>query len=596
MDENKHKKIFLPSVVPVKLLAKEISVSPAEVVKKLLESGVLATINESIDFDTAAIIADEFGYEVAEQKETEPEINLNVEGGKKIITRPPVVTVMGHVDHGKTKLLDAIRNTHITETESGGITQHIGAYKASVEIEEKGKKKEKIITFLDTPGHEAFSAMRAHGANVTDLVVLVVAADEGVKPQTVEAISHAKAAKVPIVVAINKIDKPEANPDRVKRELSEYNLVPEEWGGKTPMVPISAKTGQNIDELLEVIILSAELEDLKAAIDVPASGMVIESKVQPGKGALGSIIIRQGILKNSDVFVYDSDYAKVRFMEDWTGKRIKEAFPSDPVLVAGFKKAPKVGSTITVVENEKIAREISEKRAKEMSVKTIKKTSGLIGFSQEAGKEKINELKIILKADVKGSLEAIQGSLEEISGEGIKLTIASSGVGAVTESDINLAIASGATIIAFRVPIPPSVLKLAQANKVKISKYEIIYELINDVTAALEEILEPEIIETEIGSFEVIKVFYRDKERGIVGGKVISGKVTPGTKIKVYRNEEEVGELKTEAVKIGQEAVNQAVKGFEAGISYKGNIKIKPKDILKFILVEEKVRSLKKKS
>jgi len=596
MDENKHKKIFLPSVVPVKLLAKEISVSPAEVVKKLLENGVLATINESIDFDTAAIIADEFGYEVAEQKETEPEINLNVEGGKKIITRPPVVTVMGHVDHGKTKLLDAIRNTHITETESGGITQHIGAYKASVEIEEKGKKKEKIITFLDTPGHEAFSAMRAHGANVTDLVVLVVAADEGVKPQTVEAISHAKAAKVPIVVAINKIDKPEANPDRVKRELSEYNLVPEEWGGKTPMVPISAKTGQNIDELLEVIILSAELEDLKAAIDVPASGMVIESKVQPGKGALGSIIIRQGILKNSDVFVYDSDYAKVRFMEDWTGKRIKEAFPSDPVLVAGFKKAPKVGSTITVVENEKIAREISEKRAKEMSVKTIKKTSGLIGFSQEAGKEKINELKIILKADVKGSLEAIQGSLEEISGEGIKLTIASSGVGAVTESDINLAIASGATIIAFRVPIPPSVLKLAQANKVKISKYEIIYELINDVTAALEEILEPEIIETEIGSFEVIKVFYRDKERGIVGGKVISGKVTPGTKIKVYRNEEEVGELKTEAVKIGQEAVNQAVKGFEAGISYKGNIKIKPKDILKFILVEEKVRSLKKKS
>ena len=596
MDENKHKKIFLPSVVPVKLLAKEISVSPAEVVKKLLESGVLATINESIDFDTAAIIADEFGYEVAEQKEAEPEINLNVEGGKKIITRPPVVTVMGHVDHGKTKLLDAIRNTHITETESGGITQHIGAYKASVEIEEKGKKKEKIITFLDTPGHEAFSAMRAHGANVTDLVVLVVAADEGVKPQTVEAISHAKAAKVPIVVAINKIDKPEANPDRVKRELSEYNLVPEEWGGKTPMVPISAKTGQNIDELLEVIILSAELEDLKAAIDVPASGMVIESKVQPGKGALGSIIIRQGILKNSDVFVYDSDYAKVRFMEDWTGKRIKEAFPSDPVLVAGFKKAPKVGSTITVVENEKIAREISEKRAKEMSVKTIKKTSGLIGFSQEAGKEKINELKIILKADVKGSLEAIQGSLEEISGEGIKLTIASSGIGAVTESDINLAIASGATIIAFRVPIPPSVLKLAQTNKVKISKYEIIYELINDVTAALEEILEPEIIETEIGSFEVIKVFYRDKERGIVGGKVISGKVTPGTKIKVYRNEEEIGELKTEAVKIGQEAVNQAVKGFEAGISYKGNIKIKPKDILKFILVEEKVRSLKKKS
>ncbi|MCX6809648.1 MAG: translation initiation factor IF-2 [Candidatus Berkelbacteria bacterium] len=595
MENNEKIKIKLPSVVPVKLLAEELKVSPIEIIKKLMASGVLATINESIDYDTAAIIADEFNFEAEIEQENRVEDKDFVLEKKTMKDRPPVVTVMGHVDHGKTKLLDAIRSTHIIETESGGITQHIGAYQTKIEIKEKEKKREKIITFLDTPGHEAFSKMRAHGANITDLVILVVAADEGVKPQTVEAISHAKAAKVPIIVAINKMDKPEADPDRVKRDLSQFNLIPEEWGGKTPMVPVSAKTGKNINELLETVVLAADLEELKASQDVPAAGMVIESKIQPGKGAVATVIVKEGIFKAGDVFLFDNEFSKIRFMEDWTGKRIKEAKPSDPILIAGFKKTPKVGSIIRVVKDEKTAKEVSQRLQKESSIRTITKSSGLAELSQEAKEGKIKELNIIIRADVKGSLEAIKGSLEDISGEGVKLNIGSEGIGAVTESDINLALASHGAVIAFRVPTPPQILKLADINKVKISKYEIIYELIDDVTAALEGLLEPEIIETVIGKFEVIKVFHREKDKGIVGGKVISGKITPGTKIRVHREAELIGEIKTESVQSGKEKVNEVTKGFECGVSYIGDIKIKIKDIFEFILVEEKVRTLKKK-
>lgn len=593
MTENK---ITLPAVVPVKMLADELGVSAVDVIKKLMLSGVAASINESIDFDTASIIADEFGFQVAlESEQTEDkqkEDNLDYQLEK----RPPIVTIMGHVDHGKTKLLDAIRNTNIIDTESGGITQHIGAYQTKIEVNDKGKKVQKIITFLDTPGHEAFSKMRARGANITDIVILVVAADEGVKPQTVEAISHAKAAKVPIIVAINKMDKPEADPDRVKRDLSEYNLVPEEWGGKTPMIPVSAKTGQNLEELLEMVVLTAEVEELTAPIDAPAEAMIIESKVQSGKGAVASVIIQRGILKQGDVIVYDDEFCRVRFMENWIGLRIKEAKPADPVLVAGFKKAPKVGSILKAVKDEKTAKDIVINLQKTSSAKTIRKSSGLAEFSQEAKEGKIKELSIILRADVKGSLDAIKESLEDISSEDVKLSIASEGIGAITESDINLAIASHAVIIAFRVPVPPAVLKLAEANKIKISKYDIIYELIDEITAALEGMLEPEIIETVIGRLEILKVFRTEKDKGIVGGKVISGKVSPGTKIRAYRGEEMIGELKTDAIKVANEKVNQVDKNFECGVSYLGDLKLKEGDILEFILVEEKMKTLKKRA
>lgn len=593
------KKILLPSVVAVKALAESLSIAPVDVVKKLMENGILATINESIDFDTAAIIAHEYDIEAEQAEETAEEIQHD-ETSKtaKKVSRPPVVTIMGHVDHGKTKVLDSIRKTNVIDTESGGITQHIGAYQTRVKMKsDKGKSAERTITFLDTPGHEAFSSMRAQGANITDIVVIVVAADEGVKPQTVEAISHAKSAKVPIIIAINKMDKPEADPDKVKRELSEYMLVPEEWGGQTPMVPVSAKTGMGIEKLLEVIILMADLEELIAPVDTNARGTVIEAKIQSGKGAVATVIIQEGTLHARDVIVFDNEYAKVRFLEDWKGARLKEALPSDPVLVAGFKKIPKVGSIIIGVKDEKTAKQIIENRQRKTAVKSVSASSGLVEVSKAAKEgEKITELKIILRADVKGSLEAIKDSLMEYSESDVKITVVSSGLGAITESDINLAIASSAIVLAFRVPIPPNVLKLADANKIKISKYDIIYELINDITSALEGLLEPEIIETVIGKLEVIKMFFKANNKGIVGGKVVSGKITPGTKIYAYRGEEKIGELKTELVQIGGERVNQVEKGNQCGVSYSGDVKLKEGDILEFILVEEKIRSIKKRS
>lgn len=598
MAEDNKRKILLPGVVAVKSLAEALELPAVEVVKKLMENGILATINESIDFDTAAIIAHEFDVEAQKEEEKKEEIDNEVNENIKKEPRPPVVTIMGHVDHGKTKILDSIRKTNVIDTESGGITQHIGAYQTKVRMEnEKGKKIERTVTFLDTPGHEAFSSMRAQGANITDIVVIVVAADEGVKPQTVEAISHAKSAKVPIIVAINKMDKPEADPDKVKRELSEHMLIPEEWGGKTPMVPVSAKTGMGIEKLLEMIILTADMEELTAPVNTNARGTVIEAKVQSGKGAIATVIIQEGSLKPGDVIIYDDEYAKVRFLEDWRGGRVKSALPADPVLVAGFKKIPKVGGIITAVRDEKTAKLKIEERQKTNTVKRVSSVSSLADVSSSAKEgEKITELNIILRTDVKGSLDAIKESLKELSEGDIKITVVSSGVGAITESDINLAIASSAIVLAFRVAIPPNVLKLAEQSSIKISKYEIIYELINDITAALEGLLEPEITETIIGKLEVIKIFFKTPGKGIVGGKVISGKISPGTKIFVYRKDEKVGELKTELVQIGGEKVNLVEKNTECGVSFSGDTRLKTGDVLEFILVEEKIRRLKKKS
>ena len=598
MTDKPKKQIVLPSVVPVRALAEELGVDAIEIIKKLMENGVLATINESVDRDTAAIIADEYSVEVVEEeKEKKPEEKEAKESGGLAprLPRAPIVTVMGHVDHGKTKLLDAIRKTNIFETESGGITQHIGAYQTGVFVKEGKKESGKLITFLDTPGHEAFSAMRAHGANITDIVVLVVAADEGVKPQTIEAISHARAAKVPIIVAINKADKPDADPDKVKRELSEQKLVPEEWGGQTPMISLSAITGQNIDKLLETIVLTSEMEGLTAPRDAPGKGMVIESKVQGGKGAVATVIVREGTLKPSDVLVYSNEYAKIRFIEDWSGKRTKEALPSDPVLIAGFKKIPKVGSIVRAVESEKIARELTEQKIRAGLARSISQSSGLKEVSSGAREGKITQLNIILRADVKGSLDAIKSSLGDLATKDIAVKVVSEGIGSVTESDINLALASQAVILAFRVSIPPAVLRLAESSKIKISRYEIIYELIDEVTGALEGMLEPEIVETKLGKLKILKLFRRQKGSGIAGGKVTSGKVTPGPKINVWRAGENIGELKTNLIQVANEKVGEVVAGSECGVSYFGELKLKEGDVLEFIRVEEKLRTLKKK-
>ncbi|OQA53290.1 MAG: Translation initiation factor IF-2 [candidate division WS2 bacterium ADurb.Bin280] len=595
--EEKNQTVLLPEVVSIKMLATQLGVAPVEIIKKLMESGILVNINESVDFDTAAIIASEFQFDAIKSDEEESRTEEKDDKSKiKKKVRPPVVTIMGHVDHGKTKLLDAIRETNIIGTESGGITQHIGAYQTKVKFEEEnGKKSQRAITFLDTPGHEAFSQMRAQGANITDIVIIVVAADEGVKPQTLEAISHAKAAKVPIIVAINKIDKPDSDIDRVKRQLTEHMLVPEEWGGKTPMIGVSAKTKEGIDKLLELIVLTADVEELEARSDGNAKAVVVESKIQSGKGAVATSIIQEGILKPGDVIIYDDDFAKVRFLEDWKGQRIKQALPSDPVMIAGFKKIPKTGGIIFALKDEKTAKARLEERRKKDTVKGIGAVRSLADVSKSTKEgEKITELKIILRADVKGSLDAITDALEKFSQSDIKVTAVSSALGAITESDINLAIASGAIVVAFRVPIPANVLKLSEANDIKISRYEIIYELIDDISAALEGLLEPEIIETTIGKLEVIKVFFKSKGKTIVGGKVIEGKITPGTKVLVYRGEEKIGELKTELVQIGGERVNVVEKGNECGVSCLGELKLKAKDILEFVLVEEKIRSIKK--
>lgn len=592
------KSINLPEVVSVRNLSELLEVTPSEIIKKLISSGVMATINESIDFDTAAIIADEFGFDVVkEEQKSEEQSDEEDDSGKdtELKNRPPVVTIMGHVDHGKTKLLDAIRQTNVIETESGGITQHIGAYQTAVEIEEGKKKIKRVITFLDTPGHEAFSAMRAHGANITDIVILVVAADEGVKPQTVEAISHARAAKVPIIVAINKADKPESDLERVKRELSEHKLIPEEWGGQTPMMAVSAKTGMNIKELLELVVLTADVEGIKASYEKNAKGMIIESKMQSGKGPIATVVIQEGTLRPGDTIVYQDHYSKVRFIEDWKGKRIKEAYPSDPILIAGFKSVPKVGMFIKQVKDEKTAKLITESLSKQNSIRSIAKSISLSEISKEAKEGSLKELNLIIKTDVKGSLDAIKSTLMDIDAQDIKVNIISDGVGAVTESDVNLALASHAVILAFRSPVPPAVLKHAESNKVKISKYDIIYQLIDDILAALEGMLEPEIIETVTGKLEILKVFRTEKDRGIVGGKVISGYISPGSKIKVYRDEEVLGELKTESVQLGGEKVSQIAKGNECGVSYIGSLKLKQSDTLEFILVEEKLKKIKKK-
>jgi len=578
----------VPSVLTVREFAESLNLPVTEVIGTLIKNGVMATINESIDFDTMAIIGDELGFEIKPQKTEEKEVATESKAKKHLIPRAAVVTVMGHVDHGKTKLLDAIRETDVVSTESGGITQHIGAYQVTIrpkDIKTK-KQKERTITFLDTPGHEAFSAMRAHGANITDVVVLVVAANDGVKPQTIEAVNHAKEAKVPVVVAINKVDLPDADVEKTKRQLADIGLNPEEWGGKTPMVQVSAKERKNIDVLLEMILLVADMAELKADPSQGASGVVIESHMQAGRGPIATVLVQEGTLHLSDPIVMGRTYGKIRIMENYLGKKVAEALPSTPVRIAGLQDLPNFGDRFIVVTNEKDAREMT--KAKSITRKVISITE----LSADIKEGKVKELKVVLKADVAGSLEAIKNSLKNISTEEVKINVIHEGVGDISESDINMAVASSALVIGFRVKADADVINLAKRENIRISIYEIIYQLIDDLSAALSGLLEPEIIETEIGRLEVLAVFRTTKNEKIIGGKVTSGKIEPGAAFRIVRDKDTIDEGKITNLQQNKKETTEVLEGFECGLKITSSTKVLVGDILEIYKKEERIRKL----
>jgi translation initiation factor IF-2 len=583
------RQVAVSSVVTVRDFAATLQLPVTQVISMLLKNGVIATINESIDFDTAAIIGDELGFEIVRKGEPSKE-TVEETAESKILPRPPIVTVMGHVDHGKTLLLDTIRKTNVVAEEAGGITQHIGAYQ--VEIKDKEKKARKI-TFLDTPGHEAFSAMRAHGANVTDIVVLVVAADDGVKPQTIEAYTHARAANVPIIVAINKIDLPAANPEKVKRQLSEIGLIPEEWGGKTIMVPLSAKTGQGIETLLEMIALTSDLKKIQARAAGSARGVIIESQLLKGMGPVATVLIQEGVLKIGDIASAGYSWGRIRIIQDDQGRRLKEARPGLPARIAGLSDIPSVGDILMVVPDEKTARARAQKITR-ISHPTLRLTDLSVVAKGEAAKS----MTVVLKADVSGSLDAIKKSLADLVTEDVQISLVHEGIGPIGDSDVNTAAASNALILGFKVPVLPVAQRLAEEKGVKIAVYEVIYKLIEDVVKLLEALLPPEIIEIELGRLEITHLFKQSRAKQIVGGKVTKGTIEKGA-AEVLREDKLVGKGEIQSVQIAKSTVPQAKEGSEAGILFVSPLdyaKIKVGDTVIAKGIERRLRHLKKAS
>lgn len=565
----KKQKVEIPKIITVRKFSETLNIPVTVIIKKLMQNGVMANINESIDFDTASIVADEFNYEITPEQDIENKIENE---HKNLETRPPIVVVLGHVDHGKTTLLDAIRKTDIVSSESGGITQHIGAYQV---IWKDKKDKKRPITFLDTPGHEAFSAMRAHGANITDIAILVVAADDGVKPQTKEAISHIKAANIPVIVAINKIDKPGADIERVKRELADLSLNPEEWGGETIMVPVSAKKGEGIANLLDMVLLTSDMKELKAEYASLAEGVVIESHMQAGLGPVATVLIQHGSIEKGDVLVIGNNIlAKIRFMEDYLGNRISIATPSMPVRIIGLSDTPSFGSKVKEVDSEREAKNI-------INIKnTQAKSIGFYHLSEEIKQGKIKILNIILKTDTQGSLEAIKNTLEQLSSDRVKIKIISGAVGPVNENDINLSLAGNALIVSFKVKTNENVKKLANDKKIKIENYDIIYRLIEDVQKLINGLIEPEKVIVIIGKFEALKLFYKTSDKKLVGGKVVDGKMNEGDKVKIYHSGEVVGKGKIESIQIEKNKVITTSKSQECGLLINTHTQIKPGDLV----------------
>jgi translation initiation factor IF-2 len=562
--------VELPPSITVKQLADVLKVEPVKIIKQLMRKGIMANINQTLDFDTASITAADFGYAAKAEKERRALPSRKGKGKGKLSVRSPVVTVMGHVDHGKTSLLDVIRKTNVTAHEAGAITQHIGAYQALVD----GRK----ITFLDTPGHEAFTAMRARGAQVTDIVILVVAADDGVMPQTVEAINHARAAKVPIVVAINKIDKPDANPERVKQQLADLGLVVEEWGGDTVCVPISAKREQGISDLLENLFLVADILELKADADRAAEGVVIEAKLDKTKGPLATFLVQKGTLKRGDVVVAGGAWGKIKAMFDDTGKQVHKAEPSTPVKVLGLNEVAKSGDLFIVVPNEHEARSIVE----EQKYSRLRPTLSLSALSSQISDGQIKELNIVLKTDVEGSIEPIKTSVERLGTEKTKARVIHAASGSITEGDVLLASASKGIIIGFNTPTSPGATQLANVEAVGIQHYDVIYKLIEDMDRTLKGMLEPTYTEVLRGRAEVRAVFPSSKLGKIAGVYVTEGKIWRDAQVKILRQNKTVGESRVSSLKRFKEDVTEVAAGLECGLGIEGSIDFQTGDIIEF--------------
>ena len=587
--EKKTQVVEIPETIVVSELAQKMNVKAGEIVKQLMKMGAMATVNQPIDQETAILVVEEMGHEAVAAKESSIEDKLvenlvdNVEGDEQ--PRAPVITVMGHVDHGKTSLLDYIRKAKVASGEAGGITQHIGAYRV--------KTSQGELTFLDTPGHAAFTAMRARGAQSTDVVILVVAADDGVMPQTEEAVQHAKAAGVPLVVAVNKIDKESADPDRVKNELAAKDVIPEEWGGDTQFVNVSAHTGEGIDKLLESVSLQAELLELKAAVDVPARGTVIESRVDKGRGVVATVLVQAGQLKYGDILLAGQAFGRVRAMTNEFNETIKEAGPSTPVEILGLDQAPSAGDEFLVVPDERKAREVAEFRTEKERQEKLQRqqASKLENMFANMGQNETKNLSVVLKADVKGSLEAIQGALTDLGNDEVQVNIASTGVGGITANDVNLAMTTNAIIVGFNVRADASTRQLAESESVEIRYYSIIYQLIDEVKAALSGMLDPERVEEIVGIADVREVFRSPKFGQVAGCMVTEGTVFRNKPIRVLRDNVVIFEGELESLRRFKDDVQEVRNGTECGIGVK-NYDVKVGDQIEVFEVKEVAREL----
>jgi translation initiation factor IF-2 len=582
------REVLIPETITVADLAHKMSVKAAEVIKALMKLGQMVTINQVLDQETAMIVVDDMGHMAKRAKIDDPEAFLEQAERKDVPTEPraPVVTVMGHVDHGKTSLLDYIRRTRVASGEAGGITQHIGAYHVDTE---RGS-----ITFLDTPGHEAFTAMRARGAKVTDLVVLVVAADDGVMPQTIEAVHHAKAAKVPMVVAVNKVDKPEANPDRIKQELSQHGVIPEDWGGDTMFVEVSAKTGNGIDRLLEAVLLQAEVLELKAPRNTPARGVIIESRLDKGRGPVATALVQSGTLQRGDIVLAGAVFGRVRAMSDETGDNVEKAGPSIPVEIQGLSDVPVAGEEVIVLGDERKAREIALfRQGKFREVKLAKQQAAKLDNMFEQMKSgEAKTLSLIIKADVQGSYEALAHALGRLSTEEVRVNIVHAGVGGITESDVNLALASNAVIIGFNTRADATARKLIASHGIDVRYYTIIYEAVDEVKNALSGMLAPEKKEAVIGLVEVRQVFKISKVGTVAGCYVLEGLVKRGSSVRVLRDNVVVHSGELDSLKRFKDDVREVKAGFECGLSVKGFDDVKEGDQLEVYEVVEVARTL----
>lgn len=552
--------VEVPEIISVGEFAELLGKGPAAVVGELMKNGVMATVNEQIDFDTAQIIGAELGFDIvpkAAEEEARP--NQAEQSGEQAV-RPPVIAVMGHVDHGKTSLLDAIRNAEVAAGESGGITQHIGAYQVT--------KNKRVITFLDTPGHEAFSALREHGAKIADIAIIVVAADDGVKPQTREAIDHAKQAGASLVIAINKIDKEGADVNRVKQELSEIDVLPDDWGGDVPCVEVSAKTGDGIAKLLEVVLLVADIVETKARATGSGRGVVIESHLDTGKGPIVTLLIQEGVVHPGDWIIAGASYGKIRTMEDFKGQKLKEAGPSMPAVISGLKTLPDFGNWFEQVENEKEAKDWVSRQERKQSFKSVisvkSKTAEDIANAVVEGA--IKELPVVVKADVQGSLESLLTAIEQVGNDEVRAKVVSSGIGDIAESDVQAATAAGALILGFHVGISAAVNQQAKRSGVDFKLYKVIYELLDDVREWLSSMLEPEVIETELARLKILGVFKTTKEKVICGGKVASGKITPDLQFKLVRKGKEIGAGKLISLQKDKQAAKEVMQNEECGM------------------------------